>query len=113
MVATSITTFRIMSVSKFSPIMQNRRPRNAIVPNQEFREKVLTLCPQFDWMLEWCSMSVGCFIGFPVISFTRHNHTHAAQAQDGHKEEGAEYSASHGVIKAPGGAFGNPEGGRG
>ena len=34
---------------------------------------------------------------------TRRSHTHAAQAQDCHKEEGAENSASHGVIKAPGG----------
>jgi len=29
---------------------------------------------------------------------TSHSHTYAAQAQDGHKEEGAEDSASHAGI---------------
>ena len=33
------------------------------------------------------------------IGLTRHSHTYAAQAQDGYKEEGAENSASHLVIK--------------
>jgi hypothetical protein len=40
------------------------------------------------------------------IGLTRRRHTDAAQAQDDHKEEGAEDSASHGVIKAPCGSYG-------
>ena len=36
-----------------------------------------------------------------LMGLTRHSYTHAAQAQDGRKEEGGENSASHGVIKAP------------
>ena len=44
-----------------------------------------------------------------VICFNRHSQTHAAQAQDGHKEEGAENSESHGVITPPRGAFCNLE----
>ena len=47
-----------------------------------------TVCAEFDWMLEF-------------ISLTRRNHTHAAQAQDGHKEECAEKNESHEAIKAP------------
>ena len=50
---------------------------------------------------------------FEFISLTRHSHTHAAQAQDGRKEEGAEHSASHGVIEPPIGGLGNLEGGIG
>ena len=35
-----------------------------------------------------------------LISLARHNHTHAAQAQNGHKEENAKKSAYHRVIKS-------------
>jgi len=56
-----------------------------------------TVCAEFDWMLE-------------LISLARHNHTHAAQAQNGHKEENAKKSAYHRVIKSSLRGLGNLKG---
>jgi len=59
-----------------------------IIVTKKCPKKILAFLTQFNGMLE-------------IIGLSRRNHTHAAQAQDGRKEEGAENCVSHGVIKAP------------